>query len=53
MTRVLDLADVLQLIIDTLDQYPLPEQHFVEQQHELVFHLALDELQIRLSQLFK
>jgi hypothetical protein len=36
-----NLADVLQLIVDTLEQGPLPEQELVDHQHQLVLHLFL------------
>ena len=42
MARVLNLADVFQLIVHTLDQRPLPEQKLFEDRHQFVFHIAFE-----------
>lgn len=45
----IDLADVLDLVVDGLDQRPLAQQQLVEQRHEAVGHVFAeprDELQI-------
>lgn len=39
MTRVLDLADVLELIIDTLDNCPFAQQQLVGEMQEDVAHI--------------
>ena len=39
---MLDVADVLQLVIDRLDKGPLPEQYLVVEVHQRVFHVLLD-----------
>ena len=41
MTRVLDLANVLELIVDSFYQGAFAQQQFVNQRHELVFHVFL------------
>lgn len=42
MPRVLDLADVLQLIHHRFDQRSLPQQQLVPQQDQSVFHVLFD-----------
>ena len=37
---MLDLGDVLQLVVDGLDDGPLPEQQFVRDAHQRTFHVA-------------
>ena len=39
---MLDLANVLQLLIDGLDDRPLPEQQLVMQTHQRVLHVPLE-----------
>lgn len=39
MTRVLDLANVLELVIDALDNGPFAQQQFVGQRHEPIAHI--------------
>ncbi len=39
MPGVLDLADILSLIIDGLDECSFAEQEFVPQPHEAIFHV--------------
>ena len=48
MTRMLDLRDVLELVIDTLDNGPFAQQRLVRQREQAVVHVGLefgDELQ--------
>ena len=42
MPTVLNLADVLQLVIDRLDQRPLPQHQLLPQRHQAVFHVLAD-----------
>ena len=42
MSGMLDLANVLQLLIDGLDDRPLPEQQLVMQTHQRVLHVPLE-----------
>ena len=47
MPRVLHLRDVLQFVIDSLYDGPLPEQQSVRNAHQCAFHIVLqfrDEL---------
>ena len=39
---MLNVADILQFVIDSLDECPLPEQYLVVEFHERVFHVLLD-----------
>ena len=39
---MLNLTDVFQLIVHTLNERSLAEQDLVEQRHHLVFHVALE-----------
>lgn len=54
MTGVLDLALILENVIDRFDQGTLAQQGFIEQRHQLVFHVLFDfrdQLQAVLPQL--
>ena len=42
MPCVLDMAHVLELVVDRLDESPFPEHDFVIQAHEGVLHVLLD-----------
>ena len=42
MSGMLDLANVLELLIDGLDDRPLPEQQLVMQTHQRVLHVPLE-----------
>jgi hypothetical protein len=42
MPRVLDLADVLQLVIDGLDQRSLPQEQFIPEAHHAILHVLAD-----------
>ena len=56
MSGVFDLADVLQLIVDTFNQGSFAEQQFVPQGHEFIFHIPLpfgNELQAFRPQLLE
>jgi len=56
VTRVLDLADVLELIVDRLDQGTLAEQNLLLEFHQLVGHVlanAGDELEPTLEKLLE
>lgn len=47
MARMFDLADVLELIIDGLDQRAFSQQKLIQNRHQFVFHILLqlgDEL---------
>ena len=47
VSRGFNLAHVFQLIVDALDQRPLPEQEFIDHWQEFIFPIALplgDEL---------
>ena len=37
MPRVLDLADVLQLVVEGLDEHPLSKYQFVPEAHQTIF----------------
>ena len=53
---VLHLSNVLQLVIDGLDDGPLPEQQFVRDAHQRAFHVVLqfrDELYAVYEEPFK
>ena len=39
---MLDLADVLQLVIDGLDQRSLPQEQFVSEAHQAILHVLAD-----------
>ena len=42
MSGMLDLANVLELLVDGLDDRPLPEQQLVMQTHQRVLHVPLE-----------
>ncbi len=44
VAAVLDLADVLKLVVDGLDQRPFAQQELVEQRHEPVGHVLVEPL---------
>jgi|GEM_PF-6776312 len=56
MSGMLDLANVLELIIHRFNQRPFPQQNFVHQLNEPLFHVFLgfgDELQSACVEFFK
>ncbi len=42
MPRVLNLREILELVDERFDQTPLPQEQFVCQGQQAVFHVALD-----------
>src|SRR5262245_48656209 len=42
MSRVLNLANVFELVIDSLAQRSLAQKYFVKHRHQFVFHILLD-----------
>jgi len=42
MPRVLNLADVLQLVVDGLYQQTLPQEQFVPEAHPAILHVLAD-----------
>jgi hypothetical protein len=42
MPRVLNLADVLQLVVDRLDQRTLPQEQLVPEAHHAILHVLAD-----------
>ena len=54
MTCVLDLADVLELVVDGFDQRSFAQQEFIDHRHQLVLHILFelgDQLQAALIKL--
>ena len=56
MSRMLNLANVLKLIVDRFTQGALAEEYFVDHWHQLVFHILSDlgdQLHARLPELIE